>query len=79
LGDLEDAADPIYLAALQKLPTYWMLYFFGQAMKSEDFIKIEAQWATQEEAAKKMKEAEEVRQKEEQKPDAPVAEAPPTA
>ena len=56
LGDLEDARDPLYFKALEKLPRFWMLYLFGRANKPEDFAKLEKEWAEQEEAQRKMRE-----------------------
>lgn len=55
-AELEDADDALYKAALEKLPTYWMLYLFGRASKPEDFARIEAEWVKQVEAERKMRE-----------------------
>ncbi len=63
-GDMEDTGDPLYKAALEKLPTYWMLFLFGRASKPEDFVRVEQEWARQVEAAAKMREEAEVAAKE---------------
>ncbi len=55
-GEMEDSEDPLYKAALEKLPTYWMLYLFNRANKPEDFARIEGEWRKQTEAAAKIKE-----------------------
>lgn len=55
-GDMDDIGDALYKAALEKLPTYWMLYLFNRANKPEDFARIEEEWAKQLAAAAKMKE-----------------------
>lgn len=55
-GDMEDISDPLYKAALEKLPTYWMLYLFNRASKPEEFARIESEWQKQVEAAAKIKE-----------------------
>lgn len=55
-GDMEDTSDAFYKAALEKLPTYWMLYLFNRASKPEDFARIETEWQKQVEAAAKIKE-----------------------
>lgn len=55
LGDFEEAADPLYVQAIQKLPTYWMLYLFGRASKTEDFVKYDEDEAKRLETEAKMK------------------------
>jgi hypothetical protein len=70
LGELEDAEDPLYLKALEKLPTYWMLYLFGRANKPDDFKEIEESW----EKEKKLREEMEARAKVEAEKAAVVAE-----
>lgn len=64
LGELEDAQDKIYLGAVEKLSTYWMLYYFGRASKPEDFARIEEDWIKEMEAAKKLKEEAEKKENE---------------
>ncbi len=56
LGDLEEGEDPLYVKAIQKLPAYWMLYLFGRASKSEDFVKYDEEEAKRVEVEAKMKE-----------------------
>lgn len=56
MGEMEDAEDKLYLTAIDKLPTYWMLYLFGRASKPEEFTKVEEEWKKQMEAAKKLDE-----------------------
>lgn len=56
LGDLEDSNDKLYMASLDKLSTYFMLYYFGRASNSAEFSKVEEQWNKEIEASKKMKE-----------------------
>lgn len=56
LGDMEDASDPIYLAAVEKLSTCFMLYYLGHASKPEDFARWEERWAKEMEATKRLKE-----------------------
>lgn len=63
LGDLEDSENKLYFAALDKLSFYWMLYYFGRAATSADYLKIEAEQAKQLEAAQKMKAEEEAKAK----------------
>lgn len=60
LFDLEDKEDPIYFKSVDKLSTYWTLYFLGQATSAEDFKKIEEQ------LLKELKEQEEANKKEEE-------------
>jgi hypothetical protein len=55
-GEMEDTGDALYKAALEKLPTYWMLYLFNRANKAEDFARIEEEWKKAQEMAAKMKE-----------------------
>lgn len=55
LGDLEDNLDKLYMGALDKLATYWMLFYFGRAANSEEFAKVEAQWNKEIDAAQKIK------------------------
>lgn len=47
LFNLEDSSDPLYMAAVEKLSTFWGLYYFGQASTKEDFDKVEADFAKQ--------------------------------
>ena len=75
LGELEDAEDPLYLKALEKLPTYWMLYLFGRANKPEDFKDIEEGWENE----KKLREEMEARAKVEAEKAAAAAVVPPPA
>jgi hypothetical protein len=39
--DLEEKADPLYLAAHEKLALFWGMYSLGRASKFEDFEQIE--------------------------------------
>lgn len=55
LGDLEDAEDKLYFAALDKLSTYWSLYALGRATVTADFVKIEEEFAKQVAAREKAK------------------------
>jgi hypothetical protein len=41
LDTLEDKNDILYTSAIEKLSTYWALYYLGHAAKPEDFKKIE--------------------------------------
>ncbi len=77
LGDLEDSKDTLYMKAVEKLPTYWMLYLFGRAGKPEDFALIEEQWAKE----VKIREEAEIKAKEEVEKvkAAALAATPPTA
>jgi hypothetical protein len=64
LADLEDANDSIYLSSVEKLSTYWMLYYFGRASKPEEFAKIEEDWVKEVEAQKKLREEADKKEKE---------------
>ena len=64
LADLEDTNDPIFVASVEKLSTYFMLYYFGRASKPEEFAKIEEDWAKEIEAQKKLKEEADKKEKE---------------
>ncbi len=57
-GDLEDANDALYKAALKddKLQTYWQLYLFNRANKTEDFVAWDEQRAKDEAIAVKIRE-----------------------
>ncbi len=61
LGELEDNNDDLLLAAIEKLPTYWMLYLFNKAGTPEQFKEIEEEWAKEQkirlEAEAKVKES----------------------
>lgn len=56
LGELEDGKDPIYLGAVERLSTYWVLYLFGRASTPEQFAKVEETWKREMEVAKKVQE-----------------------
>lgn len=56
LGDLEDAQDKLYLAAVQKVSTCWMLFYFGQAASASDFEIWEQRWLKEIDASKKVSE-----------------------
>lgn len=43
--DLEEKADPLYVAARDKLALFWSMYSVGRASTPEDFEKIEKDYA----------------------------------
>lgn len=43
--DLEEKADPLYVAARDKLALFWSMYSVGRASTPEDFKKIEEDYA----------------------------------
>ncbi len=45
--DLDNAIDSLYLKSIDKLSTFWGMYYLGQATKPEDFIKLEEDFAKQ--------------------------------
>lgn len=55
-ADLDDAGDKLHRALVEKVSVYWMLYLFNRANTPEDFVRIEEEWAKQEEAGRKIKE-----------------------
>lgn len=61
LGEMEDNKDDVLVGAIEKLPTYWMLYLFNKANSPEDYKVIEEEWAKE----KKMREEAEAKVKEE--------------
>lgn len=42
LGEMEDAKDPIYMAAIQQLSTCWMWYLYGYASDAAGFTELQA-------------------------------------
>ncbi len=80
--ELEDSADPLFAKSLDRLSQYWMLYLFGQAAKSEDFVKYDEVQAKRKaaeqkirEEAEKVKAATETETKIEPKPEVKTEEA----
>lgn len=69
LDELEDNKDDILIKAIEKLPTYWMLYLFNRANTPEDFKTIEEEWAREQ---KIREEAEAKVKKEEVQPPTPA-------
>jgi hypothetical protein len=65
---LEERDDKLYAACMEKLSTYWALYFLGHAANTEDFKKLEEemgkQLAASEKASKAKDEEEEVKKEE---------------
>ncbi len=56
--DMDDAGSPLWKALMadDKLTTYWQLFLFNRANKTEDFVRIEDEWKRRMAAAEKMKE-----------------------
>ncbi len=57
-GDMEDSGDALYKAALKddKLSTYWQLYLFNRASKTEEFVAWDEQQAKDAAIAVKIRE-----------------------